>query len=79
MKAMERTILGLANLQCRWRRPTKIGDTIHVVLEVAEKNPGAKNDRGSVVLRRTAVNQRGETVMESDWSLILRRQTPLAA
>lgn len=79
MKAMERTILGLANLQCRWRRPTKIGDTIHVVLEVVEKNPGAKNDRGSVVLRRTAVNQRGETVMESDWSLILRRQTPLAA
>lgn len=79
MKAMERTILGLANLQCRWRRPTKIGDTIHVVLEVAEKNPGAKNDRGSLVLRRTAVNQRGETVMESDWSLILRRQTPLAA
>jgi len=79
MKAMERTILGLANLQCRWRRPTKIGDTIHVVLEVAEKKDGAKNDRGSVVLRRTAVNQRGETVMESDWSLILRRQTPLPA
>jgi acyl dehydratase len=49
------------------------------VLEVAEKNAGAKNDRGSLVLRRTAVNQRGETVMESDWSLILRRQTPLAA
>lgn len=79
MKAMERTILGLANLQCRWRRPTKIGDTIHVVLEVAEKKPGAKNDRGSLVLKRTAINQRGETVMESDWSLILRRQTPLAA
>ncbi len=79
MKAMERTILGLANLQCRWRRPTKIGDTIHVVLEVAEKNAGAKNDRGALVLRRTAVNQRGETVMESDWSLILRRQTPLPA
>lgn len=79
MKAMERTILGLSNLQCRWRRPTKIGDTIHVVLEVAEKKPGAKNDRGALVLRRTAVNQRGETVMESDWSLILRRQTPLAA
>ena len=79
MKAMERTILGLANLQCRWRRPTKIGDTIHVVLEVAEKKDGAKPDRGAVVLRRTAVNQRGEAVMESDWSLILRRQTPLAA
>ena len=79
MKCMERTILGLANLQCRWRRPTRIGDTIHVVLEVAEKKPRAKGDRGENVLRRTAINQRGETVMESDWSLILRRQTPLAA
>ena len=78
MKCMERTILGLASLQCRWRRPTKIGDTIHVVLEVVDKQPGAKSDRGCVVLRRTAINQRGEAVMESDWSLILRRQTPLA-
>jgi acyl dehydratase len=77
MKCMERTILGLANLECRWRRPTRIGDTLHVVLEVAEKAPAAKSDRGTVVLRRTAVNQRGETVMESDWSLVLRRHTPL--
>lgn len=78
MKCMERTILGLSNLQCRWRRPTRIGDTIHVVLEVVEKTPGAKADRGTVMLRRTAVNQHGEVVMESDWSLVLRRQPPSA-
>lgn len=79
MKCMERTILGLANLQCRWKRPTKIGDTLHVVLEVGDKGPGAKPDRGTVVLKRTAVNQRGEVVMESDWSLVLKRSAPVDA
>ena len=74
MKAMERTLIGLSNLQCRWRRPTFIGDTIHVLLEVLEKTPSEKSDRGGLLLRRTAINQRGETLMESEWKLVLRRK-----
>lgn len=73
MKAMERTLLGLAELRCRWRRPTKIGDTLHVELEIVEKKPSSKPDRGTLMMRRSAVNQNGERVMESDWSLVLRR------
>ena len=74
MKCMERTILGLANLECRWKRPTFIGDTLHIVLEIIDKKPSHKPDRGTIVMRRTAVNQRDETVLESDWSLVIRRQ-----
>lgn len=73
MKAMERTLLGLSNLQCRWRRPTFIGDTIHVVLEIVDKIPSEKPDRGTLLMRRAAYNQRGEVVMESEWKLVLRR------
>jgi hypothetical protein len=32
MKCVDPTRLGLANLQCRWRRSTRIGDSLHVVL-----------------------------------------------
>ncbi|MCP1336265.1 MaoC/PaaZ C-terminal domain-containing protein [Futiania mangrovi] len=74
MKFMSSTIVGLANLECRWLKPTFIGDTIHVVLEVTEKVPSrSKPDRGTLVLSRKAVNQRGETVMDSTWKLILKK------
>lgn len=73
MRGMERTLIGLKNLQVQWRAPTKIGDTLHVIGEVVEKQAGAKPDRGTIVMRRTARNQRGEDVMVSDWSLVLKR------
>ena len=72
MKLLDPSILGLANLECRFTKPVKIGDTIHVVLSIAEKTPGRKPDRGTVAMRRTAVNQRGETVMESTWKIVVR-------
>jgi acyl dehydratase len=72
MKLLESAILGLANLECRFTKPVKIGDTIHVVLEIADRQPGRKPDRGTVTMTRTAVNQRGETVMESTWKIVVR-------
>lgn len=73
MRAMERTLLGLTNLQVQWRRPTRIGDTLHVVAEIVAKQPSSKPDRGTIVLRRSAINQTGEEVMVSEWSLVLAR------
>jgi acyl dehydratase len=72
MKLIEKSILGLAGLECRWLRPAFIGDTLHVVLEIVEKEPGRKPDRGTLVMKRSAVNQRGETVMESTWRIVLK-------
>lgn len=74
MKAMETTLIGLAELRCRWRKPTFIGDTIRVELAVVEKAESKKPDRGTIVLRRTAKNQHGDTLMESDWSLVVKRE-----
>jgi acyl dehydratase len=72
MKFMERSVLGLLGVECRWRKPTLIGDTIHVVLEVTGKRASSKPGRGVVEMRRSAVNQRGETVMESMWTTLVR-------
>jgi acyl dehydratase len=72
MKLIEKSILGLAGLECKWLKPTVIGDTLHVQVEIAAKEPGRKPDRGTLVLKRAAVNQRGETVMESVWRIVVK-------
>ncbi len=51
-----------------------IDDTIRVELEVTGETESNKPDRGAVVLRRTAMNQRSGTVMESDRHLVIKRE-----
>lgn len=75
MRFMERSTLGLAGIECKFLKPVFIGDTVHVVLEVAEKVPGRKPDRGTIVMRRTAVNQGGETVIEATWRIVLKTRS----
>lgn len=72
MKFLEPSILGLANLECKFRMPCKIGDTLHVRMTITEKIPGKKPGRGTLVLERVAVNQRGEDVMVSTWNLVVK-------
>jgi acyl dehydratase len=72
MKFLEPSILGLADLHCRFRRPCRIGDTLKVRMTVTDKQPGRKPDRGTLTLSRVAVNQHGEDVMESVWQLVVR-------
>ena len=73
-EAMQENILGLLDLQCRWPGPTRLGDTIHVVLTVTDAAPTLSHGRGVVTMTRDVVNQRGETVMASTWKLLVRRR-----
>ncbi|MBA2962663.1 MULTISPECIES: MaoC/PaaZ C-terminal domain-containing protein [Ramlibacter] len=79
MKFLEPSILGLADLHCRFRRPCKIGDTLKVRMTVTDKQPGRKPDRGTITFSRVAVNQHDEDVMESVWQLVVRTRTGAAA
>jgi acyl dehydratase len=72
MQGLGETIVGLVGLECRFKKATRIGDTLHVRLTVAELKPTSKGGRGIVVLNRDAVNQRDEVVLESVWSLMIR-------
>jgi acyl dehydratase len=72
MQALGETIVGLAALECRWKRATKIGDTLHVRLTVAELKPTSSGDKGVLVLNREAINQGNEVVLESVWTLLVR-------
>lgn len=71
-EAMQPNILGLLDLQCRWPNATRLGDTVHVVLTITACTPTSKADRGVLSMKREVVNQRGETVMDSTWKLLLR-------
>ncbi|MCG6951674.1 MAG: acyl dehydratase, partial [Betaproteobacteria bacterium] len=59
-----------------WRilLPTKHGDTIRMVQKVIEKKETSKADRGVVKFARTVLNQRGETVMEMEATILYRRR-----
>jgi acyl dehydratase len=57
----------------RFTAPTKIGDTIHVELQVMEKQD--KGDRGGVVsLKQSVKNQRGENVAISTMKVLIGKR-----
>jgi len=57
----------------RFTAPTKIGDTIHVELEVVEKQD--KGDIGGVItLKEYVKNQRGETVALSTKKVLIAKR-----
>ena len=60
--------LGVDNM--RMLAPVKIGDTITVVVEVLDKQPTKKPDRGIQVWRYTVKNQRREDVMVLDYKMM---------
>lgn len=45
------------------KRPTVVGDTIYVRVEVLESRPASSGNRGIVRTRNEVVNQRGEPVL----------------
>ena len=72
---LEPSLMGLLDIQCRFPKPTFIGDTLRVRVEVAAKHETSRPDRGVVEFRRQVINQRGEVVIEGTWKLLVRRRT----
>lgn len=54
----------------RMLAPVKIGDTMTVVVEVIEKQKTSKPDKGIQIWRYTVKNQRDETVMVFDYTMM---------
>lgn len=54
----------------RMLAPVRIGDTVTVVVEVIEKKPTSKPNRGVQVWRYTVKNQRHEPVMVFDYTMM---------
>lgn len=67
------SILGLLEVTCKWPNPTFAGDTVHVVVTVDDTYLTSSETKGIIELSRTTVNQRAETVMDSNWKLLIGR------
>ncbi|HJW90942.1 MAG TPA: MaoC/PaaZ C-terminal domain-containing protein [Anaerolineales bacterium] len=68
----EGTTLALMEQLIRYKGVVKFGDTIHLELEVLEKKPTSKPDRGVVRFAARALNQCGDIVVDGEWTLMMK-------
>jgi acyl dehydratase len=76
---LEKNFIGLINLECRFPKPTFVGDTLRGEVEVAEKRVTSKGNRGIVTFARRALNQHDEVVLESKFTLMMTLRNPKTA
>jgi acyl dehydratase len=70
-------IIGVGG-EVSWPKPTRPGDTLHVVSEIEEVTPSrSRPDRGMVRVRNETRNQRGEVVQVLIAKLIVPRRAPV--
>ena len=60
------------SLDCKFAGPTKIGDTIKVSAEVAQKREMPGSGGGMVIFNVEVKNQRDEVVQKGKWSVLVR-------
>ena len=70
----EGTTLALLEVTFRFKAPVKLGDTVHLVIKVKDKKPTSKPDRGILLMEANVLNQRDETVIEGEWTTMMRRK-----
>ena len=70
----EGTTVALLEVTFRFKGPVKFGDTVRLVITVKEKKPTRKPDRGVLIVEANILNQRDETVIEGQWTTMMRRR-----
>jgi len=69
---MEGTVLAFREInEWKFSRPTFIGDTVHVILEVMETKALPRLGGGLVVITLDVKNQKNETVMKGAWTVLM--------
>jgi acyl dehydratase len=68
----EGTTLALMEQVIRYKGVVNFDDTVHLELEVLEKKPTSKPDRGVVVFAARVLNQEDTVVQEGEWTLLMR-------
>jgi acyl dehydratase len=71
----EGTTIALLEVQFRFKGPVKLGDTVHLSISVQEKRETSKPDRGILVMNANVLNQRDETVIEGQWTAMMKRRS----
>ena len=69
---IEDTIMAFRSVEWKFSLPVKIGDTVHVQLQIAAKQALPRLGGGQVVFNAEVLNQRGETVQRGIWTMLVK-------
>ncbi len=69
---MEGTVIAFTGLEWRFKRPIKIGDTVHVVCTVKQTKAVRSTGGGFVVLDARVLNQRDELTQQGEWTILVK-------
>jgi acyl dehydratase len=69
---MQETVIAFMGLDWKFRGAIKIGDTIRMKAEVAEKKPMPRLGGGLVTFNVEVVNQRDETCQKGTWTVLAK-------
>jgi len=75
MGIFEGTTIALMEQVTRYKGVVKFGDTVRLEMEVIEKKPTSKPDRGVVKIAVRVKNQRDENVVEGEWTLLMKAKS----
>jgi acyl dehydratase len=78
LNLFNRTGRAFLEMTVRYKAPLFVGDTVRARLVVAEKRPTKHQDRGLVRFGYLLLNQKGEVLQESEWTILLARRTERA-
>jgi len=74
-RMLNETVVAMLGINSwRFTAPIKIGDTVHLEIEITSKKETSKPDRGVVAFKRRLINQRGEVVQEGEIPLMIKRK-----
>lgn len=65
-------LLGINNW--KFTGPIRIGDTVHLEVEIADKRETKNPERGIIAFKRKLINQKGEVVQEGEMPMLVRRR-----
>lgn len=71
----EGTSLALLSMTIKYTGAVLFGDTVRLVLKVAEKKESSKPDKGVVTFDCAVLNQKDEKVVETQWVVMLKRKS----
>lgn len=70
----EGTTVAVLEMVTRFTGAVKFGDTIGLVLKIADKKETKRPDKGIATVEIKVLNQRSESIMEGTWLIMLARK-----
>ena len=69
---IEDTVIAFMGLDWKFRAPIKIGDTIRIHAQIAEKKAVSRLGGGIVTFNVEVLNQRDEVTQKGTWSMLMK-------